>query len=273
MASGPPPSRESVARPPEVVIDSMRARGSALVALSGGVDSAVVASLAHAALGGKALAVTLVGPAVSAAETARAAAVAHQVGIAHTWASVDPLVDEQYRINPANRCYFCRRAETGVLLRVGAARSIEQYLDGLHLDDLGDDRPGIRAMDQAGFLHPLIEAGWRKSDVRAYARNVGLPNWDQPSDACLASRVAHGQVISAELLRRVELAEQWLAERGFRRVRVRVSGDSARVEVAPEEVERLRADALSLRLGDRLRELGFPRFSVDPAGYRPRPGA
>lgn len=258
---------------PSAVIDAIRSRGSALVALSGGVDSAVVASLALAGLGREALAVTLVGPAVSVAEVERATAVARQIGIVHELARVDPLEDEAYRSNPTNRCYFCRRSETRVLREVGAARGVTQWLDGLHLDDLGDERPGIRAMDEAGFQHPLLAAGWRKVEVRAYARQLGLSNWDQPSDACLASRVRHGQPITAELLSRVENAERWLAARGFRRVRVRVDGDSARVEVDPAEVDRLRASALSRELGALVERLGFSEFSVDPAGYRSRPGA
>ncbi|HEY6238394.1 MAG TPA: TIGR00268 family protein, partial [Thermoplasmata archaeon] len=137
----------------------------------------------------------------------------------------------------------------------------------------GEDRPGLVAMAEAGFRHPLAEGGWRKRQVREYARAVGLPNWDQPSDACLASRVVHGRVISAELLRRVEQAEDAVRARGFRRVRVRTDGRSARVEVDGGEVERLRAHPTADGVLDDLRRIGFDPVTLDPTGYRPRPGA
>ncbi|EQD64396.1 hypothetical protein B2A_02024, partial [mine drainage metagenome] len=106
--------------------------------------------------------------------------------------AANPLERAEYRANPSNRCYFCRAVEAGRLREFGARRATRTYVDGVHLDDLTDDRPGLRAMEEAGFQHPLAVAGWTKADVRRAARAFGLPNAEQPSDACLASRVAHG---------------------------------------------------------------------------------
>jgi len=238
------------------------------VALSGGVDSAVVAALAREALGPRAIAVTLSGPSVSEREVERARAVARSVGIDHVVLDVDPLVQSEYRENRPDRCYFCRSVETDRLRVYGATRSVRQFLDGVHLDDLSDERPGLRAMNEAGFTHPLLWAGWTKADVRAAARVRRLPNSEQPSDACLASRIAHGDPITADLLHRVEAAESVLLDRGFRRVRVRVRANDARIEVDPEEVSRLLQEPLASEVERQVRSLGFGSVSLDPSGYR-----
>jgi len=261
---GPPP------RPEEEIVAFLRARGRALVALSGGVDSSAVAALAHAALGPQVLAATVVSSSVSARELDAARRAAEVVGLRHVLVDAEPLSDAQYRANGADRCYRCRTVETTALRQLGEAEGVRQYLDGIHRDDLGDDRPGIRAMDGAGFFHPLLWASWTKADVRRYARSFGLPNWDRPSNACLASRVARGEVISRELLERIDRAEGVLLDRGFRRVRVRVRGGAARIEVDGSEVVRLDDPALRAELTERLRALGFPTVTIDPRGYPPR---
>jgi len=144
---------------------------------------------------------------------------------------------------------------------------VRQLLDGIQLNDLSDDRPGLRAMDEAGFTHPLLWAGWDKAAVRRYARAVGLPNADRPSNACLASRVARGQAISEELLGRIDRAEHLLTDRGFRRVRVRVQGTAARIEVDRSEVSRLEEPTFLQEVSLELRAIGFTSVSVDPRGY------
>lgn len=254
--------------PPSAIVARLADGRSALVALSGGVDSSVVAFLAHQALGPNVVAVTLTGPAVSSEELDSARNVARAIGIRHVVLTSDPLSDSRYAENPTNRCYFCRNHEGDLLRAWGQEHAIEVYLDGVHLDDLGDDRPGLQAMNEHGFRHPLAEAGWTKADIRAFARSAGLPTWDRPSNACLASRVTHGQGITAPLLEQVARAEEWVSARGYRRVRVRVSGGRARVEVDPEEVPGLQAEAIPLR--EALTALGFSSVEIDPNGYRPR---
>lgn len=249
------------------LVERLATRGTALVALSGGVDSSLVAALARGALGSDCLAVTLEGAAVSHAEVERARRVAEEIGIEHVVAPVDPLTRPEYRANPPDRCFFCRSVESAALLTIGRDRGVRQYLDGIHLDDLSDDRPGLKAMDAAGFDHPLARAQWTKADVREAARARRLPNWDQPSDACLASRVAHGDPITAELLGRIETGEQWLHDRGFRQVRVRTRGTGARVEVEPAEVPRLRGEPMASEMREMLRGLGFSPVTIDPDGY------
>jgi uncharacterized protein len=265
--TGPAPRTE------EELLDELRAGGPSVVALSGGVDSAAVALLAYRALGPRAFAVTLSGPAVATDEVERATTVADGIGIAHAVVPVDPIADSGYRSNPSNRCYFCRSVETRAVRAWGAPRGIARYLDGVQMDDLGDDRPGIVAMDEAGFHHPLVWARWHKTDVRSFARRAGLSNWDAPSDACLASRIRHGQEVTVPLLGRIETAERGIRDRGFRRVRVRVEGDRARVEVDASDVARLTSEPLATEVRTTLARLGFTDVALDPAGYRPRAGA
>lgn len=254
-------------RSTDEVVERIRRGGRAVVALSGGVDSSLVAALAFSGLGPDALAVTLTGPAVSRGEVSRAERVAAYLGVPHVLLPVNPLDRSEYRENRADRCYFCRSVETSALRDFGAAHSAVQYLDGVQRDDLADDRPGLRAMDEAGFGHPLLWAGWGKAEVRAEARRRGLPNWDQPSDACLASRIAHGEPVSRELLDRVESAETFLLARGFRRVRVRVRGQVARIEVDPSEVPRLLTEPLASEVTREIGRLGFGTVTIDPRGY------
>ncbi|MCI4330583.1 MAG: ATP-dependent sacrificial sulfur transferase LarE [Thermoplasmata archaeon] len=259
--------------PPSKIVEWFRAGPPPLVALSGGVDSAAAATLARDAWGERAVAVTLTGPAISARETSRAREVAREIGIELVELPVDSMSSEGYRSNPSDRCYFCRSTETSVLRTWGDSKGISRYVDGVHLDDLGEDRPGLRAMAEAGFEHPLLWARWRKSEVRNFARERDLPNWDQPSDACLASRIRHGQPITVDGLRRVERAESFLTDLGFRRVRVRVDDGAARVEVDPEEVPRLELPEVAEATRSHLLRLGFREVRIDPHGYAPRPGA
>lgn len=270
MVESQPVSSLRTPLPAEAIVARLASSKGVLVALSGGVDSSVVALLAFRAVGSRAVAVTLTGPAVSSEELDAAAQVAQAIGIRHEVLSSNPLVDARYVQNPTNRCYFCRTHEGGLLRTWGAEHGIDTYLDGVQLDDLGDDRPGLQAMNEHGFQHPLLDAGWTKQVVRDFARRSGLPNADRPSNACLSSRIAHGQSITAPLLERIAAAERWLTDRGFRRVRVRVSGDAARVEVDPDEVPRLQSESTAVALRETLAGLGFARVEIDPKGYRPR---
>src|SRR3989441_2825455 len=218
---------------------AFRGKGRVLVAFSGGVDSGLVAKLAHDALGNGALAVTTDAESLSRWELAEAQAEAAEIGIPLRVVKVSELAIPGYVANPVNRCYFCRAELAGVLTEIAAKEGFRAIADGVNRSDLGDVRPGVRAMDEAGFWHPLVEFGLAKADVRAMAQSLGLSFHDKPSNACLSSRIPHGTPITIDSLRQVEAAEDYLRERGFRQVRVRHHGTIARVEVPPEDIPRL----------------------------------
>ena len=244
----------------------MQSRGRLLVAFSGGVDSGLVAKVAHDALGDGAVAVITDAESLPRRELEEARAFAAEIGIPLRIVQVSELADSDYAANPSNRCYFCRTGLAIELRKIARAEGFAAVADGVNLSDLGDDRPGIQAMDEAGVWHPLVEFGLAKADVRALAKALGLSFFDKPSNACLSSRIPHGTPITVELLRRVEAAEGYLRVRGFRQVRVRHHGPTARIEVLPDEISRLRA--IHGEVADVLRALGYRETVIDPNGYR-----
>jgi len=252
----------------EHIAAAMALRGRVLVAYSGGVDSALVAKIAQDTLGADALAVITDTETLSRRELHDALATAAEIGIECLVVPMSELGSAAYRENRPDRCYFCRQGLAGVLVPLAAARGFPAIADGVHRSDLGDVRPGIRAMDEAGFWHPLLEAGLDKGGVRTLAADLGLSVWDRPSNACLSSRVRQGELITLETLRRVEAAEEVLHDLEFRQVRVRHSGTSARVEVGSGEVPRLLSPPIAASVTERLRSLGYAEVELDPAGYR-----
>ena len=248
------------------MLTAIRQRERVLVAFSGGVDSGLVAKLAHDALDGNALAVIADAESLSRRELAEARAEAKEIGIPLRVTFVSELANEEYRQNPPNRCYFCRSELSAALVDIAAKEGFRAIADGVNVSDLGDSRPGIRAMDEAGFWHPLVEFRLAKSDVRALARHLGLSFHDKPSNACLSSRVPHGTPITVDILRQVEAAEDLVRTRGFRQVRVRHLGTTARIEVPAGEIPRL----LAMRddVAEALRSLGYDEAVVDLVGYR-----
>ncbi len=248
------------------ILHAAREKGRVLVAYSGGVDSGLVAKLMHEAIGDDSLAVLADSESLARRELDAARAQAEEIGIPLRVLSVSELAFEDYRRNPANRCYFCREGLADALVPIARREGFTAIADGINVSDLGDVRPGIRAMDEAGFWHPLVEAGLAKADVRVLARDLGLSFWDKPSNACLSSRIPHGTAITIELLRRVETAEDYLRDRGFRQVRVRHRGATARIEVLPEDIPRLQS--MQGELEGVLRSLGYRETEIAPEGYR-----
>ncbi len=253
------------------LVDALRAHESALIAFSGGVDSGLVAALAHEALGPRALAVTAAAETLTGRELDDARRLAREIGIAHEVVSYRELDDEEYVRNPAWRCYVCQGMRMSTMVRLASARGYAVVCDGTNASDPGPDRPGLRAVREQGVWSPLLELGVTKDAVRALARELGLSAWDKPANACLSSRIPHGQPVTLGKLRRIEQAEALLLDAGFRVVRVRhleggaAGAAAARVEVGEDEVPRLVAAWEDWAA--RLRRLGFGEVTYAPSGY------
>ncbi|MEY3768783.1 MAG: ATP-dependent sacrificial sulfur transferase LarE [Cyanobacteriota bacterium] len=244
---------------------------AALVAYSGGVDSALVAAIAAEQLGERALAITGVSPALAPHLREEAQLQAQWMGIQQREIATAELTDPAYASNPADRCYACKRELHSLLAQLRNAVADEGLrdavvLDGVNHDDLGDHRPGIRAAQERGALSPLAELGISKAGVRAISRALGFPWWDKPAQPCLASRFPYGEAISAERLRRVASAEAWLRKRGFAELRVRSQGEAARIELPPDQLPELLQAELRPALVAAFLELGFTAVSLDLEG-------
>jgi uncharacterized protein len=240
------------------------------VAFSGGVDSSVVLAVAVRVLGpARVLAFTAVSETYRDDELAAARALGASLGVRHlTWQTRE-LDDPRFAANSRDRCYACKATLLEAMERAAADAGATALLDGANRDDLGDERPGMRAAAEHGVRHPLIEAGLGKAAVRALARALYLPVWNKPAQACLASRIAYGEAITADKLRQVAAAEDVLRELGLGpELRVRHHGDVARVEVPAEQVERAAAAELRTVVDRRLRALGFTYVTLDLQGFR-----
>jgi pyridinium-3,5-biscarboxylic acid mononucleotide sulfurtransferase len=244
----------------------IRAMGRAAVAFSGGVDSTLLCRVARDELGEGSAAVTIVSPMLPRSELAEARSLAARIGIRHLLVE-EGGIDPEVAANPKDRCYRCKRIEFGAVARAAAMIGIGTVLDGSNLDDLGDYRPGLRALEELGIRSPLREAGLGKKEIREISRRLGLPTWDKPAFACLASRVPYGEPLTVEKLDRIDRAEEYLRGLGLRQVRVRSHGDLARIEVAPEERVRLCDPAVMDGAAATLRALGFLYVCMELAGY------
>jgi uncharacterized protein len=243
--------------------------GSVVVALSGGVDSAYVAWSARQALGDRALAVTGVSPSLSAEQRQMARDVARLCEIEHLEIDTDEMQTPEYVRNEPDRCYYCKNELYGLLAGVANARGAV-VVDGTNVDDLDDERPGLRAAAEFGVRSPLIEAGLGKAGIRELAHAAGLPVWDAPASACLASRIPHGTPVTIKRLSQVERAERELRALGFRQVRVRNHDEMARIELAVEELPRALSAEVAAKIIERLRPIGFRRIALDLEGYHSR---
>lgn len=239
--------------------------GPVVVAFSGGVDSSLVAWAANDVLGDRAYCVTAVSPSLATDEAADCAALAAEWGLAWHSVATDEMSRAAYRVNDANRCFWCKSALMDQLEPLAAARGATVVL-GVNLDDLGDHRPGQQAAAGRGARFPLVEAGFTKADVRAVSAELGLRTWDKPAAACLASRVPYGTQVTVPLLARLDRAEAALRRLGFGQLRVRDYGDTARIELPLDDL----AEAVRHReaVVEAIRGVGYRYVTLDLEGFR-----
>lgn len=255
----------TVATKLEHLRDLLAALDAAVVAYSGGADSAFLADVAHEVLGSRSEAVTAVSPSLAPGERDAARALAAERGWRHREILTSEIERPGYVRNSSDRCYHCKSELFDVLTAMFPGVGI---LVGTNLDDTGDHRPGGVAAQERGVQAPLLEAGLTKEEIRALSRARGLATWDKPASACLASRIAYGVEVTAERLDRVARAESFLRSLGLRQLRVRDHGDLARIEVPAAEVDRLASDPVREQVARFLRDLGFAYVTLDLEGFR-----
>jgi uncharacterized protein len=241
---------------------------SVLVAFSGGVDSTLLLKIAADTLGAdKVMAACAVSPVMTQQEQKQVRALARMLKVRFTTIRSGELDNRKFTRNDKRRCYWCKLNRFRELKRIARREGLRHVIEGSNTDDLGDYRPGMQAVQELAIHSPLLESGFTKQEIRLVSRRFGLPTWDQPAAACLASRIPYGEQITEHLLKRIEKAEMLLRKAGFAHVRVRHHGHVARIEVPAGEIKRLIDPELGNRISKAFRRLGWKYCTVDLDGY------
>ncbi len=243
-------------------------RGGCLVAFSGGVDSTLLVYLAKGALGDGAAAVTVTGPLQHRFEIEEARLAARRAGIRHILYEFSPLTIQEVRTNDPDRCYFCKKAIFSILIDAARSLGLDTVIDGTNADDMSDYRPGMRALGELGIRSPFLELGVDKDQIRRLSHFRGIPGFDRPPMACLASRFPYGEALTSEKIRRVREAEALLRRLGFRVCRVRSLAETAKIEVGTDELARFSSRSFRGSVERGIKGCGFSSVVIDPLGYR-----
>lgn len=251
-----------------LLLSSLAEIASVIVAFSGGADSAYLAWAANRALGGRALSVTALSPSFAVHDREIVEQFVKKLALRHEFIETHEMENPDYRANQPDRCYFCKDELFSALDNLARSRSFAAVAYGVNADDTLDFRPGHRAATEHKVLAPLLDAGLAKSEIRALSQRAGLPTWDRPASACLASRVPYGTEVTPERLALIERGEATLRELGFRQFRVRIHDNLARVEIAQEEMPRALSQEMAAAISEGLKSAGFAYVALDLQGYR-----
>lgn len=241
---------------------------SVAVAYSGGVDSTFLLAMAKEVLEKNILAITATSPMIPTFEIKEAKTIARKLKVKHRLIKTSPLENPALKYNPRDRCYICKKSLFIKFLNLAEKYGYSYLVDGTNFDDLNSSRPGLKALAELGIRSPLAEAGLTKKDIRKYSKIMGLPTWDSPALACLATRVPHGEEITETKLAQIDQAEEFIRGLGFRQVRVRYHFPIARIEIDPEAISNIIEPLTRKKVVEKLKAIGFDHIVIDMEGYK-----